>query len=41
MALYLGSGDDGGYWDGLPSTNHEMIGKIHFFIFIMIGRLVT
>ena len=30
------SGDVGFIWDGVPNTNHELIGKIHFFIFIAI-----
>ena len=34
----LFSGDTGFIWDGVPFTSHEYIGKIHFFIFIMIGN---
>ena len=37
LAVFLMSlGDTGFIWDGVKNTNHEYIGKIHFFIFIMI-----
>ncbi|XP_023334395.1 transient receptor potential cation channel subfamily V member 6 [Eurytemora carolleeae] len=37
LAVFLMSlGDTGFIWDGVPFTSHEYIGKIHFFIFIMI-----
>ena len=37
LAVFLMSlGDVGFIWEGVENTNHEMIGKIHFFIFIAI-----
>ena len=37
LAVFLMSlGDVGFIWDGVSNTNHELIGKIHFFIFIAI-----
>ena len=37
LGIFLMSlGDVGFIWEGVPETNHELIGKIHFFIFIAI-----
>lgn len=37
LAVFLMSlGDVGFIWEGVAETNHEIIGKIHFFIFIAI-----
>merc|ERR1719234_3073399 len=37
LGIFLMSlGDVGFIWEGVPNTNHELIGKIHFFIFIAI-----
>ena len=37
LAVFLMSlGDVGFIWEGVENTNHEMIGKINFFIFIAI-----
>ena len=37
LAVFLMSlGDVGFIWEGVSNTNHEIIGKIHFFIFIAI-----
>ena len=37
LAVFLMSlGDVGFIWEGVEETNHEIIGKIHFFIFIAI-----
>merc|ERR550534_810204 len=37
LAVFLMSlGDVGFIWEGVAGTNHELIGKIHFFIFIAI-----
>ena len=37
LAVFLMSlGDVGFIWEGVANTNHEIIGKINFFIFIAI-----
>ena len=37
LAVFLMSlGDVGFIWEGVVNTNHEIIGKINFFIFIAI-----
>jgi hypothetical protein len=37
LGVFLMSlGDVGFVWEGTVNTNHELIGKIHFFIFIAI-----
>ena len=37
LAVFLMSlGDVGFIWEGVSNTNHEIIGKINFFIFIAI-----
>ena len=37
LAVFLMSlGDVGFIWEGVVNTNHEIVGKIHFFIFIAI-----